>query len=149
MTIMKKRAEKKKQSKKTLDNKATTLGSQAIRTLNKCEVPDCNETRYEQYQCSHIIGRTNLKVKYDPRNTQCICASHHRKFTNNPLLFAEIARESSVGIYVDHMREVSNATQYKVDHEYWIDFNKRIIAGELSVIEARDLLGFQYVGLTF
>lgn len=139
----------KNPSKKTLDNKAKTLASQAIRTLNRCEVEGCPEKNYAKFQCSHIIGRTFLKTKYDPRNTQCLCASHHGKFTKEPLMFAKFVKNSSVGIYIDHMHEIANDTRYKVDHDYWIDFNKRIIAGELSVIEARDLLGFQYVGLTF
>lgn len=64
-------------------------------------------------------------------------------------MFAQYVNNSTVGLYVDHMHEIANDTRFKVDHEYWNDLNKKIIAQELTVFEARDILGFQYVGLRF
>jgi hypothetical protein len=137
----------KKPSLTTLDNKATALASKAIRTIGYCEA--CGLKDYPKLQCSHVISRTYKKTKYDPRNTQCLCASCHGKYTKEPLMFAQYVNNSTVGLYVDHMHEIANDTRFKVDHEYWNDLNKKIIAQELTVFEARDILGFQYVGLRF
>lgn len=137
----------KKPSKKTLDDKSTKLASKAIRTIGECEC--CGQKDFKLLQCSHVISRTYKKVKYDPRNTQCLCATCHAIFTKNPIKFAEFVKNSSIGIYVDHMFEIANDTKLKVNHDFWNGFNNNIIAGKVTVFEARDLLGFQYVGLQF
>lgn len=140
----------KKPSAKTLDKKSTDLASEAMRTIGYCESCGSNKSiAYSQLDCSHIISRTYKKVKYDPRNTQCLCKTCHGKYGGNPPLFTKFVESSSVGIYIDHMNEIAYDTRFKVDHEYWDIFNKRIIDGELTIFEARDLLGFSYVGLKF
>ena len=40
-------------------------------------------------QCSHFYGRANEAVRFDPENTDCLCAGCHQYFTSYPAEYTE------------------------------------------------------------
>jgi hypothetical protein len=45
-----------------------------------------------QLECAHIVGRRNKAVRWHPLNALSLCHSEHRRFTENPLAFAEFVQ---------------------------------------------------------
>ena len=86
----------RKPSKKTLKNKLDKAWSQLVKLQagNKCEV--CGST--ETLNSHHIVGRRNLRLRWEPFNSVCLCVKHH-KFGNqsaheNPVWFEDWLREN-------------------------------------------------------
>jgi hypothetical protein len=86
----------RKPSKKTLKNKLDKAWSQVVKLQagNKCEV--CSGT--ENLNSHHIVGRRNLRLRWEVLNGVCLCVKHH-KFGNqsaheNPVWFDEWLREN-------------------------------------------------------
>lgn len=71
------------QTKTTLRNSCDKLCGQLCRAKGVCE--NCGST--EQLQWCHIHTRSIGKLRYEPRNYVCMCASCHRHFHNKPLEF--------------------------------------------------------------
>lgn len=48
---------------------------------------------WKQLQCSHIIGRSNFKVRWDTNNAFGLCAGCHMYLEHHPLEHTAFARE--------------------------------------------------------
>lgn len=72
---------KKKTSRKTLKRKADAIFSKLIRSRGECE--RCTKTT--SLQTSHIITRSNLHLRYNPRNALCLCGGCHMWWHKEPL----------------------------------------------------------------
>lgn len=107
-----------------------------IRTHGKCE--HCGTT--QNLTDSHIIGRTYLKTRFDPRNNQCVCFSCHGTFESQPLKFAEWVQSTSCGKYVEIMSEQANHPTAKPDYELWFTLYEAITKRNLTVEQAREFL---------
>lgn len=86
----------RKPSKKTLKNKLDKAWSQLVKLQagNKCEV--CGKT--ESLNSHHIVGRRNLRLRWETYNGVCLCAGCHTFRTNsfhqNPVWAEEWLREN-------------------------------------------------------
>jgi hypothetical protein len=70
-------------------------------------------------QWAHIIGRANLRLRYEPYNHLIICQAHHVFFTHNPLdWFRILEREypERLTLAEQHRQEV-----IKIDYAAWIE----------------------------
>jgi len=80
-------AKPKKVSKTALKAKADKLASQYYRA----QTPYCEMAGLDEHQCAgvlnwaHIIGRANLRLRYEPYNHLILCAGEHLFFTHHPL----------------------------------------------------------------
>jgi hypothetical protein len=86
----------RKPSKKTLRNKLDKAWSQLVKLQagNKCEVCGSSET----LNSHHIVGRRNLRLRWEVMNGVCLCVKHH-KFGNqsaheNPVWFEDWLKEN-------------------------------------------------------
>ena len=86
----------RKPSKKTLKNKLDKAWSQLVklRAGNKCEVCWNSET----LNSHHVVGRRNLRLRWEVMNGVCLCVKHH-KFGNqsaheNPVWFEDWLKEN-------------------------------------------------------
>ena len=86
----------RKPSKKTLKNKLDKAWSQLVklRAGNKCEVCGNSET----LNSHHVVGRRNLRLRWEVMNGVCLCVKHH-KFGNqsaheNPVWFEDWLKEN-------------------------------------------------------
>lgn len=84
------RAEQRKADKA----KADRLCGEIVRGRGYCEAAS-----YEVVRCSssglqwcHIVGRANLRLRWEMFNALSMCAGHHVWFTNHPIDFAEFVR---------------------------------------------------------
>jgi hypothetical protein len=84
---------KKPISKTKIRNKIDKLWSGIVRSLGNCQV--CGKSDY--LNAHHIIGRTDLRTRWDLRNGICLCSGCHtmnnQSAHNNPLWFMEWMRE--------------------------------------------------------
>jgi len=68
---------------KKLKTKADKLFSEYIRKRDKvCQ--KCGREYPYQLHCSHIITRSNLRLRFDPQNAVTLCASCHMWWHANP-----------------------------------------------------------------
>lgn len=86
----------RKPSKKTVKNKLDTVWSKLVKLQagNKCEVCGNSET----LNSHHIVGRRNLRLRWEVMNGVCLCVKHH-KFGNqsaheNPVWFEDWLKEN-------------------------------------------------------
>jgi len=85
----------RKASKKTLKNKLDKAWSQLVKKQagNKCEV--CGKT--ESLNSHHIVGRRNLRLRWELYNGVSLCAGCHRFKTasahQNPVWFEDWLKE--------------------------------------------------------
>lgn len=110
-----------------------------IRTHGKCE--HCGTT--QNLTDSHIIGRTYIKTRFDPRNNQCICAPCHGTFESQPIMFARWVQSTTCGKHVDTMIVQANNTLIKPDYELWMVLYDAITTRKLTVEQSREYLGDQ------
>lgn len=52
-----------------------------------CEYCGKVEPERKGLECCHIYGRRAKSVRHDPDNAVCLCHTHHRYFTENPIEF--------------------------------------------------------------
>lgn len=110
-----------------------------IRSQGRCE--NCGTAN--DLTWSHIIGRTYIKTRFDPRNTQCLCGSCHGKFGEQPTSFARWVESTSCGQYVDTMLIQANNTVAKPDYNLWMTLYEEITKRKLTVEQSREYLGQQ------
>lgn len=84
------KTKKKIIKKSTVKNRLDKKWSLKIRGKGLCEV--CGKTDFEgQLHPHHVIGRQDLRTRWDLRNGVCLCAGHHTMFKEsahgNPLWF--------------------------------------------------------------
>lgn len=124
-------------NKTTMKNALDKLVSGYVRTIGKCE--HCGGSSV--LQNSHIIGRKYLKVRFDPRNCQCLCAHCHAIFEGNPLAFATFVQSSTCGLYVDTMQVQAYDVSHKPDYGFWEITIKKAVANQTPVEALRQALG--------
>lgn len=110
-----------------------------IRSHGRCE--NCGTTN--DLTWSHIIGRTYIKTRFDPRNTQALCAGCHGDFSEQPTAFARWVESTSCGQYVDTMLVQANNTVAKPDYNLWMTLHEEITRRGFTVEQAREYLGQQ------
>lgn len=119
-----------------------TRWSAYIRSYGQCEYCGRRDTLTD----SHIIGRSYMKTRFDPRNNQCICFSDHGMLESQPVAFARWVESTSCGQYVDTMTIQANSS-VKPDYELWFAIYDLIQTRQYSLEEARAWLG-QHILLT-
>ena len=121
-----------KQKVEMLDNRYRPY----IKSIGYCEA----ETTGQTLDWSHIIGRTYIKTRWDPRNTQAIGHNIHGVWTDNPILFTRWVENSSCGKYMDTM-QVQAYSIAKPDYELWFKIYEIITERNYTVEESREWLG--------
>lgn len=73
---------KKKPSRTALKKKADTLFSKLIRLHGKCHAKGLDHIKCKGVlQCAHIVGRSNMTLRWDENNALCLCQAHHFWYT--------------------------------------------------------------------
>lgn len=111
-----------------------------VRSYSCCEAQSFFGVCGSDLSWSHIISRTYLKTRFDPRNTQCICLSEHGILDKNPLWFSRFVENSSCGIFEDVMRKQAYSV-VKPDYDLWFEIYKIVSEREYSLDDARAWLG--------
>ena len=99
--------------------KATRLHAEVVRARGRCEAKGWNGlTCSKQLQCAHIISRRYAATRCDPTNAYCMCAAHHRYFTEWPYEFHRFI-EATIGPNAyDDLRARAMAG-VKTNDAYW------------------------------
>ena len=84
----------KKVKKSTLKKKVDQVFSLFIRRHGVCQGSGHGCECGGNLQCAHIISRWNLRLRWDEMNVLCLCAGHHRYWTNRPLEWADFIRKN-------------------------------------------------------
>lgn len=71
--------------------KATRLHSLIVRSRGACE--SCGVRDYGKLQCAHIVPRGFAWTRTDEANALCLCASCHKRFTDDPFAFVAFVTE--------------------------------------------------------
>ena len=83
-----------KPSRKSLKNRADKLFSLSIRAFGSCQLQGKDKIKCSSVlQCAHIVGRANMRLRWDIWNVLCICSGHHWWYTNNPEAWREIIKK--------------------------------------------------------
>ena len=90
---------------------------------------------------SHIIGRSYIKTRFDPRNNQSLCFSCHGTFESQPVAFARWIETTTCGQHTDTMLVQANNTMVKPDYQLWFDIYDIIQLRGYTVEESRQWLG--------
>jgi len=113
---------KKKVSKSYLKKKADMLFSKHIRSIGVCEMaPFDNVKCGGVLQCAHIIGRANMRLRYDEKNALCLCSGHHVWYTHHPFEWFEKISEHFAPYWEylkEHKNEIVKVDYYKVIEKF-------------------------------
>lgn len=120
---------------KGLPGKTKKLYAEWVRRYGLCEY---SGQPNNSLNCAHIISRTFSRTHCDPRNTFCMSASQHTKFTQNPLDFAQYVLSSELGQYVDLIRGKAYETRPKFDWFAEYDFVKYLADNNIGLQDARE-----------
>lgn len=78
-------------TKSKLKIQCDILFSKIVRSRGVCQLRGKDLTPcLGPLECCHIIGRGNLKLRYDPKNALSCCRQHHSFYTNHPALWYAI-----------------------------------------------------------
>lgn len=117
--------------------KATDLTRSIWRLKGYCEYDRCGG----QLQGAHIFGvGAYPRLRDDLRNGLCLASHCHRRFTDNPLLFADWIRTTSYAQFIDPLLEKNKTFNKRFWDERIIelkDIKHAIEAKELTLDEAR------------
>lgn len=101
----------KTKAKKKLDQ----LFSLHIRSYGKCELYGIGGIKCSnQLQTMHVVGRANLRLRWDDNNVFCGCSGHHTWYTFHPEKFWEMVQEyfpSKFKYITEHRNEKIKANQ--------------------------------------
>ena len=104
-----------KASRKTLKAKADKLFSEYIRKRDgKCMRCDLFKNRLE---CNHIVGRRNLRLRYDANNAITLCTACHFWWHENPLKASDWFRNKwpeRAKYLIDYKNEIEKPDYYVV-----------------------------------
>jgi hypothetical protein len=112
---------KKKVSKTQLKAKCDRLASRYYRALT----PYCELAGHDEITCGgglqwcHIVGRANLRLRYEPFNNLVLCAGHHRWYGLHPLDWIrtlEAEYPERLTLAEQHRHEI-----VKLDYDAWIE----------------------------
>lgn len=96
-TPLKRKPKARKPKPSTLKNKCDKLAQKRCVSIERCEacefvgpkVPACNGC----LQWCHLKSRRFAILRHDPKNAVCMCAAHHRYFTDHPDLFRDFINQ--------------------------------------------------------
>ena len=107
-------AKKKKVNKSLLKRKCDMLFSRLVRSMGFCHFEGKDKVRCTpNLQCMHIIGRSNLRLRWDMMNCLSGCSGHHMYYTHHPLEFIETIMQCWPDRYkyvVAHRNELNQET---------------------------------------
>lgn len=70
------------------------LFSKLVRSRGRCEAQGLDTVKCGgMLQCAHIEGRRKMVLRYDLLNSLCLCAGHHRYYTDYPIAWGELVRQ--------------------------------------------------------
>lgn len=132
--------------------KATKLHSQIVRSIGYCEsclyecpcVDKWQHTTGCKLQAAHIQGRKASQTRTKLINAFSLCASCHRKFTDQPLTFSRFVTTTWAQEFRDELLALSRpmVTGQKMDWDWEVDrlkeVMKRIKSGETTLEEERN-----------
>ncbi len=122
------------------DSKAVNLARSIWRLEGKCEYCGNDRSRV-QLQGAHIYGvGAYPRLKDDLRNGMSLCSVDHRRFTDNPIAFADWVRTTKYKQYLDPLMEKNQTYEKRFWDERIIelkDIKKAIETGEMTLDEAR------------
>jgi hypothetical protein len=113
----------RKASKKTLKNKADRLFSEFIRRKGYCEW--CGKVDDGTLQCSHIFSRRFLVTRWEPINANCLCASCHFKWHQQPVEAVEWVKGYLGEDVYNELRIVAKTSIKKINLEEKIEEIKK------------------------
>lgn len=129
---------------KRIDLVATDWARKIWRLEGVCEYPKCENTKgkNKQLQGAHIFGvGAYPRLRADLRNGLSLCSLCHRRFTDNPIDFADWIKTTKYNQYIQPLRDKNNGPKIKVDWddrlEFLKDVFKQIRDGEMTLDEAR------------
>ena len=99
-------------SVKRLKKKADQLWSKLILLKGSCEV--CGKR--ENLNAHHIVGRRNLRLRYDLKNGVCLCAGHHT-------LRMDSAHQDPIEFMFWLMNHRPDDYNYLVENKETLEFN--------------------------
>lgn len=79
----KKATRRKKGPKTLLMEDCDAMFGAIVRSAGRCRLADgkCSSV----LQCAHGFSRRYRATRWDERNAWCLCASHHKKYTEDPI----------------------------------------------------------------
>lgn len=87
-----KKKTKKRNPRKTWENKLDDIFSKVVRKRGYCE--RCMKIDYSKLQCSHIHSRTKMSVRWDLDNAFCLCSGCHLYWWHvHPIDSAEFTKD--------------------------------------------------------
>lgn len=111
----------KTQVKKIIDKK----WSEKVRSLGSCEV--CGKE--EWLNAHHIIGRQDLRVRWDIRNGCCLCSGCHTMNNysahGNPLFFMEWMEENRPED-LEYLKNIMKTPPHQYSVQDYLDMEKNI-----------------------
>lgn len=108
----------RKPSKKTLKRNADKLFSEYIRSIGCCEW--CGKVD-NTLQTSHIFSRRFLVTRWEPLNANCLCASCHFKWHQQPVEAVEWIKEYLGEDVYNELRIMAKTSVKKVDLQQIVD----------------------------
>lgn len=83
----------KQPKRSTLKRKADTRFSLLVRSVGYCQASGKDDVRCAGVlQCAHVEGRRNHRLRWERLNAICLCAGHHRWYSDYPLAWADFVR---------------------------------------------------------
>lgn len=113
----------KKVSLKRLKHKLDILFSNWIRTTGFCQAENYHIKCGGPLQTAHIVTRANMRLRFEEKNTLCICAGHHIFFHREPILFVSFIQEKfpvKFEFVKEHQREINKWTPEDYEREIQI-----------------------------
>jgi hypothetical protein len=107
-----------------------------IRSIGYCE--KCGTS--EGLTTSHIVGRRYSATRTDLKNSQCLCFSCHRYFTDWPKEFSRWITQSIGTELYEELKQKAEAgakINWDIEADRLKDIYKQITKGELTPMEVR------------
>lgn len=80
----------KKENKSTLRKKLDAAFGSFIRSCGYCQMAGKDHVHCGgSLQWCHIVGRSNMRLRWEENNCVCMCAGHHRYYTSRDFAFIE------------------------------------------------------------
>lgn len=111
------RPKKKKTGQQTWKNKCDALAGELCRSYGECQAWKYHGVKCSQtLQWCHIKSRRFACIRHDERNCVCMCATHHRFYTDHPDLFCEFVQERDPGVfdYLNSRLQSKEKTDYEL-----------------------------------
>lgn len=119
--------------------KADKMFSLAIRSVGYCEAEGHNDVKCsQQLQTAHIISRRYNATRCDLRNAFCLCAAHHRFYTDHPREFSRFITTTWAAEYYDLLYQKSRIAT-KPNWLEIIETLNLVLTGQITLTRAREL----------